>query len=754
MLVRRSAYAHVLRVAPGRALVVHAMTGVRLSIDEEVAAILDWFASPRDMPGELPGLPAAARLDEDTLAGCLAALMERGFLTGDTPEAEAASRAAELAGLHGRDPGEALDALRRREKDGADAYWSVQEAMGADALARPMRWTLEVLLFGDCDLQMEADFLRAEAARRGIGLRIATGFPDDLRLAAERPHDAVVVGALRSRRAVALDSGGDPSGLYLAEARAVLEGLRKVSAAPILLDGLPEPTVQPLGLADRGGNGHRNRFRRVNLGLEALAEEFADVHLVDVAAALNAAGSARLLDDGLVGFTHFGSPGWMLQRPARERAAVHDITPDPAPLRALVGDDPYARERTVAVAHVDVLATAKALDRKKCVIVDLDGTLWPGVLAETGAPFAWTPEVSGASSYIGLWFGIHEALLALKRRGVLLACVSKNDEAVVRALWRYGDGYPRERLLTPDDFVSWRVNWADKPSNIASIAQELGFARETLLFIDDHPVERERVRQALPEVEVWGEDLYGLRRRLLTDPRLQVLRLTAEAAERTALTRAQLGRERARAAADGTDGDFLASLRLEVRVERAGGEAPLERVAELFARTTQFNTTGRRFSVGELRTRAEAGGLWIAHAADRFGDYGLVAAAVVEAGEIAGLVMSCRVIGLGVERRLLDRVLADAGDLTARIHETDRNGPVRNLYADAGFIRDAAGVWRRPDPLGRTGGSAHQPSDGLVGEGAPGDVQHHDERQRRDLMAQGLAADAPGQRHRQAEEKE
>ena len=701
MLVRRSAYAHLSRLGGGRVLALHAITGLRLVVDEEVAAILDWFAdSPRDMPGDLAALPVGRGFDPDTLAGCLAALMERGLLTDKDAQAEADETAATLNALHGRDPGEALDQLRRARKDGAHAYWSVTQAQGTADLARPMRWRLDVLLFGDCDLQMEADFLRREGVRRGVAIRVAASFPDDLRLAAERPHDAILVGALRSRRLVALgsadDHGGDPAATYVAEARGVLAGLRALSPAPILLDGLPEPTVQPLGFADRGVHGHRNRFRRVTLALEDLAAEFADVHVVDVAAALNAEGAARLLDDGLVGFTHFGSPGWMLQRPVGERAAVHDIVPDPTPLETLVDGDPYARERTVAVAHMDALAVVRGIDRRKCVIVDLDGTLWPGVLAETGAPFAWTPELSGPYSHVGLWFGLHEALLALKRRGVLLACVSKNDEAVVRSLWRYADHYPRERLLNPDDFVTWRVNWDDKPANIASVAAELGFALDAFVFIDDHPVERERVRQALPQVEVWGEDPYGLRRRLLSDPRLQAPALTVEAAARTDLVKAQLGRDRERAATPRAT-DFLASLQVQVRCEPAGADAPLERVAELFARTTQFNTTGRRFGVGELAARALAAELVIAYAQDRFGDYGLVGAAVLDGGEIAGLAMSCRVIGLGVEAALLQAALDAAAprhdEAWARIVETERNGPVRNLYADAGFhLHD--GVWR------------------------------------------------------------
>ena len=99
----------------------------------------------------------------------------------------------------------------------------------------------------------------------------------------------------------------------------------------------------------------------------------------------------------------------------------------------------------------------------------------------------------------------------------------------MRELWTYPDHYPRERLLTPDDFVTWRVNWTDKADNIRSIAEELGFALDAFLFIDDHPIERERVRPQLPEVEVWGEDPFALRRRLLTDPRLQPPRVTGEA---------------------------------------------------------------------------------------------------------------------------------------------------------------------------------------------------------------------------------
>jgi FkbH-like protein len=699
MLIRRSTYVHLTPLGEDRVLIVHALSHLRLVIDAEVAGIVAWFDTARDMPGDLADLRATLTIDADTLAGCLASLMERGVLTDQDPAGEAAAVAEKLSELHGRDPGEALDQLRRQAGEGSNPYWSVTSALGADDLGGPKTHRWDVLLFGDCDLQMEADFLRREAAARDVDLRVAASFPDDLRLAAERPHQAIFIGALRSRHLVAkgsaADHGGDPAAVYLMEARHVIEGLRAHSDAPILIDGLPEPTVQPLGLADRGPHSHRNRFRAINQGLEALAAQYSGVYLVDIAATLAAEGTGRLMDDGLVGFTHFGSPGWMLQRPSVELAAVHNAFPDTTPLQTFVGPDLYRREAVVARAHIDLLSVVMGLGRKKCVILDLDGTLWPGVLAETGAPFAWTPEISGNNSYIGLYFGFHEALKALKARGILLACVSKNDEALVRELWKYPDHYPHDRLLTPDDFVTWRVNWEDKPSNIASIAEELGFALDAFVFIDDHPVERERVRHALPEVDVLGEDPFALRQILLTDPRFQVLKLTEESAARTDLVKAQLTRGRGLAA--GGD-DFLASLEVVTTFERPTAPATLGRVAELFQRTTQFNTTGRVYSETELARFAQSGQVFIAYCRDKFGDYGLVAAAVVDGSEIAAFAMSCRVIGLKVEHQflgfILDAIASRHSQVLAQIVETARNGPVRHLYADNGFEQDD-GYWRR-----------------------------------------------------------
>jgi FkbH-like protein len=696
MRLRRSSFVHKIPVGPDRVLLVHAVSHLRFLANAEIAAVFDFFETPRTVPDEALPLMATLGCDRDTLANVVGALLERGALTEKDPEAEAAEFGGLLAASFGRDPRDLLEHYRRETKEGGLDYWATGAAHGlADFAGAKQR--IDAVLFGDCDIHMEVDFLRREAAGRGIDLRVAATFPDDVAFAAEHKHDVILIGALRSRHAVMSPAHKQgPHDAYVAEATHLLTSLRAHTAAPILIDNLPEPTVQPLGLAERGLDGHRNRFRLANLHLAQLVESFADVHVVDTAAALAAVGSERMLDDGQVGFTHFGSPGWMLQRPESEKAAVHGIVPDPAPLAAAVGGDPYGRERVMARVHVDALMAALGVDRKKCVIVDLDGTLWPGVLAETGAPFAWTPEISGPFSHVGLYFGLHEALATLKRRGVLLACVSKNDEATVRELWKYPREYPPQRLLRPDDFVTWRVNWTDKPENIQSIADELGFPLSAFLFIDDHPVERDRVRQRLPDVEVWGEDPFALRRRLLSDPRLQLPRLTDEAGARTDLVKAQLVRQRLRSETL-DEADYRASLNVQHRFKRLEPGDGLDRIVELLQRTTQFNTTGRKFSVAELQTLLAdpTAAVFSLHVSDRFGDHGLVGAAVVAQGEIVGLALSCRVLGLGVEHVFMGQIVAAlAPGLAGRIFETPRNAPVRNLYRDNGFTRGEDGVWR------------------------------------------------------------
>jgi FkbH-like protein len=695
MRLRRSSFVHQIEVGSNSVLLIHAISQLRMKVDDELARLMSFFSDWREFPSAFAEIRTLLPYDDEVLARTVSALHERGLLTDKSAEEELAAIAQKLKSTQGRDPEELLERYRRELKEGTKDYWTVKASQ-----------TIQQVGHNKPRLDL---ILRREAERRGYDLRVAATAPDDFAFAAEHKHDAVLIGALHARHFITMEpqAGGEPYEVYIAQAKNILLRLRERTSAPILIDNLPDPTVQPLGIADRGRTGHRTRFRSANVALAELADLFPDVYVVDVAAGLAGEGSIALVDDWQVGFTHMGSPGWMLQRPETEKAAVHGLVPDLQALVETVGGNPYRREAAMAKLHADTLMAVLGLGHKKCVIVDLDNTLWPGVLAETGAPFKWEPSISGVFSFIGLYFGLHEALKCLKKRGIVLACVSKNDEAVIRDLWTYPESYPRERLLTLDDFVTCRINWNDKADNIRSIAAELGFALDAFLFIDDNPVERDRVRQFLPEVEVWGEDLLGLRRALLDDPRLQIAKVTDESSRRTELVKAQLGRQRLQAeAVDETS--YIASLQLKTRIERVVADAKFDRVEELFRRTTQFNASGRSFTVLQLERLAVSANarVFALHVSDRFADHGLVGAAVIEDGEITGLVVSCRVLGLGIEHQFVKHVVRESGltQLVAKIVPTARNIPVRNIYRDNGFVLEADNVWRwiRADSVAQT----------------------------------------------------
>jgi FkbH-like protein len=715
MILRRSQFVHLIPFGCGRELLIHAVAGARMIVEADVADVVRYFDVSRSADVAISDLAARLSLPTDTVGSAVSALLAREILCRLSPDDEIAAVRAALDFGSTRDPVKCLERYQRARSERGIDYWAVSAAR----TVRDFRSDLpefRVVLLGDCDVQTEIDFLRAAGVYCGMDLRVSATFLDDTREVLASPPDALIIGALPGRHAIAMGTaaahGGQPWGFWMSEAREAIRRVREATTAPIVIDNLPIPTVQPLGFADRGRHSHRNRFRQANLELAEMVGEFADVYVSDIEAALAEAGSAALVDDSLVAFTHFGSPGWMLQRPPAELVAVHGLFPPLDGLAAQTGGDPYRREKVAAREHAAILASIFRVGRKKCVIVDLDGTLWPGALAETGEPFRWHPEVSSPYSYVGLYFGLHEALRTLKRRGIVLACVSKNDEATVRELWRYDDHYPHDRLLTPADFVSLRINWEDKPANILSIAAQLGFSLDCFVFVDDNPVERERVRRVIPEVLVLGDDPFQLRRQLLTDPRLQSPAITPESANRSELVMAQIRRAKLRLSAPDEQA-FLESLKLSCDVCRLAPGDEVERIRELFERTTQFNTTGRKFTNEELSSLVlnSQNHVFALRLKDRFTDHGMVGACVVEAGEISALAVSCRALGLGVEHRFMHAVLselaANRAEITARLIRTSRNQPSRRIFADHQFEEREEGRWWLDMAQLRT---AHEPS--------------------------------------------
>lgn len=684
----RSRFTHVVRIENG-GICLHAIRRTRVVIRPDVVAILEALAVEQPAAAFVGEHARDSGIAEPLVEACLHELIGAGFVFAGTESEETAQYERLARALLAGDPAARADLDAGGEPRTMDRYSFLRVPRDVASFA-PLARQAAVLVLGFCDVHFASDLLRDEARHRGIDLHVDAVFEMDAKAAGERAYDFVIVGALAARHGhwYRTDGEGDLSpSRYLRSARSILERLRDVTGAPILIHNLPVPTLSPGGFSDALRDGPARRARAIHEGLLALAAGMRDVHVVDVDAALSRVGKLQTLDDRLVPGSHLGGIGWWALLPGHELRSVHGL-----PLRESVADafsirDPLLFDRTIAGEQLAWIQTLLGVGRRKCVIVDLDDTLWPGVLAETGSPFPEDLDYT-LFSYHSIYLGLHQALRALKSRGILLACVSKNDEEVVRSLWRYPPAAPRELLVTPEDLVTWRVNWDEKTDNILRIAQELNLGLDSLVFIDDHPVERDKVRRFLPEVLVLGDSMLSLRAQLLSMPALQVAHVTAEAESRTEMTRSQILRERMRETAS-DESEYRRSLEIHCHIAQLGPDDDLERVHELIVRTNQFNTTGWRIPKHELQAilREEQARLHVLGVTDRFTSYGLVGACLVRGERIELFVMSCRVIGLGVEHSLLRAAIlaSDVPVVRARIFPTARNLPVRNLFRDHGF---------------------------------------------------------------------
>lgn len=338
---------------------------------------------------------------------------------------------------------------------------------------------------------------------------------------------------------------------------------------------------------------------------------------------------------------------------------------------------------------VAMYRTVQRTDEVKLVIVDIDDTLWRGVAAEeTTADPALAME--------GWPLGVIEALGCLKRRGVLLAIVSKNDEERVIPIWKRLVG---NRLLL-EDFAVRKIDWRPKADNIEEMLGELGLLPKSVVFIDDNPVERAAVKAAFPAIRTMGPTPYIWRRILLWSSETQVADITAESATRSEMVRAQVERETQRKQL--TRQEFLNSLDLRVRLFTIDSlsHAQFARSLELINKTNQFNTTGKRWTLEEAMSFFAAGGQFYSfEAEDRFTHYGNIGVVVVQGTHLVQFVMSCRVLGMEVETAAIAGILriganGGAREYSATLRHTEANLPCRNLYQRCGFTSAGDETWR------------------------------------------------------------
>jgi FkbH-like protein len=355
---------------------------------------------------------------------------------------------------------------------------------------------------------------------------------------------------------------------------------------------------------------------------------------------------------------------------------------------------PIAASNLAAMAHEWMRYLAPLAGRvAKAIAVDLDNTLWGGVIGEDGmSGIQLGPEYPGAA-----YQALQRTLLDLTRRGILLAVCSKNDPQDAREALA---GHPG-MLLRPEHFAAVRINWNEKSENLREIAAELNIGLDSIAFLDDNPVERQQVRDETPEAMVLElpDDPMGFARAVRDYPAFERLALAAEDRQRTGYYAA----ERERAALEqsaGTREDFYRSLKQEVEVSPVD-RFTLARVAQLTQKTNQFNLTMKRYTEQQIEELARRPG-WRVLALklrDRYADNGVVGVAIThDAAEVCRIdtfLLSCRVIGRTVETALLAHLAEAARERGLRRLEgwfipTKRNAPAKDFYRAHGFAMVAA----------------------------------------------------------------
>ena len=346
---------------------------------------------------------------------------------------------------------------------------------------------------------------------------------------------------------------------------------------------------------------------------------------------------------------------------------------------------------TLARHCTAVLAADLGLSRK-CLVMDLDNTLWGGVIGEDGLGGI---KLGQGSPEGEAYLSLQEYILALRTKGVILAVCSKNNDADAREPFLK---HPEMRLRM-DDIAAFVANWDTKPENLRRIAKMLNIGLDSLAFLDDNPVERDIVRQMLPEVDVIAlpRDPFGFRRALSMYPMFETSTFTEEDARRTEQYRARAQIAELEAGATSIE-EFYRGLQMKAEIEPFT-DVDLPRIVQLIGKTNQFNLTTRRHGMAQIRSFIDDPGCvhFSVKLRDRFTDHGLVALMIARRhGEVLDIdtwLMSCRVIGRTVEAEMLQRLCREAqrlgcSCLRGSFIPTEKNGMVKDIFAQFGFTRD------------------------------------------------------------------
>jgi FkbH-like protein len=552
----------------------------------------------------------------------------------------------------------------------------IQRAQKAARSLAPLA-PFRLAVLGNATTDFVVPVLAATALRHGFALECITAPYDQVAqqaLSAQSPinaskPDAVLLAVDHRGYPLAVPPGdtvaaGEAVSRSVAHLRMIRAAIAAHSGAPCLVQTLARPAEQQFGNLDARVAGTPTQLiDALNRAIVDSIEGSADV-LFDVAALAQTIGLADWHDPRL----------WNL------------------------GKLPFASQcLPIYAEHVCRLLAALRGKSRRCLILDLDNTLWGGVIGDDGLEGI----VLGQGDATGeAHLSVQQAALALRERGVVLAVSSKNDDAIAREAFRKHT----EMLVREEHIAVFQANWDDKATNIKAIASALNLGLESMLLLDDNPAERALVRRLLPEVAVpeLPDDPGLYARTLLASGWFEAVTFSAEDRARAGFYRDSAKRVALQQQAGDLEA-YLASLQMVLTVSPFD-EPGRARITQLINKSNQYNLTTRRYTEAQVLQieRDPACFTLQARLADTFGDNGMISVVICRAHgdewRLDTWLMSCRVLGRHVEQALLAELVAAARGrgirrLVGEYLPTARNKLVEDHYARLGFEE----VERQPD---------------------------------------------------------
>jgi FkbH-like protein len=330
--------------------------------------------------------------------------------------------------------------------------------------------------------------------------------------------------------------------------------------------------------------------------------------------------------------------------------------------------------------------------RKKCLVLDLDNTLWGGILGEDGIEGIQIGNTYPGSAFLDFQNNLRELL----KSGVILTVCSKNNEQDVVEAWNKNPFLQ----IKKEQLAAWRINWNNKADNIAELAQELNIGLDSMVFIDDNPTERELVKQMhlMVEVPEFPKQPYMLRdffEKICTDY-FQIYKTTNEDKEKLEQYKANAERTSFQQSFASLN-DYLKSLEIVLDIQELNS-MNLSRIAQMTQKTNQFNLTTKRYTEEDISTFASQGAkIFCISVSDKFGDSGITGAIIVmidkqnKTADIDSFLLSCRILGKNIEIVFLKYVLQQLKtngilQVMATFVPTAKNKQVSDFYETNNFL--------------------------------------------------------------------